>query len=143
MKYFHARWLFDGQNWLAEQGFMVDDDGLFHSCSEKLAWDNGARRLGVVIPGFINCHSHSFQRAMAGMGERISTSGGQDSFWSWREQMYHLVQTLDPAGFKHIADWLYVEMLEAGYTSVGEFHYLHNQPDGSRYDDPTCTSCNA
>jgi formimidoylglutamate deiminase len=74
---------------------------------------------------------------MAGLGERISPTGGEDSFWGWREQMYHLVQSLTPEGFKQIADWLYVEMLEAGYTSVGEFHYLHNKPDGERYADHT------
>ena len=132
MSTFQARWLFDGEQWLQNACFSVDDKGLFQSVDSV---DGNARQLGVVIPGFVNCHSHSFQRAMAGLGERISLAAGEDSFWSWRAQMYHLVQTLNPETFKVIADWLYVEMLEAGYTSVGEFHYLHNQPDGSRYPD--------
>lgn len=135
MSYFNARWLFDGENWLSNQTFKVDDDGLFQSVEGT--HEAPVTSLGVVVPGFINCHSHSFQRAMAGLGERISKEPGQDSFWSWRAQMYHLVQTLNPESFKVIADWLYVEMLEAGYTSVGEFHYLHNQPDGTRYDEQT------
>ncbi len=136
MAYFNAKWLFDGQQWLAEQAFEVDDKGCFRALP-SVAGLNGVTELGVVVPGFINCHSHSFQRGMAGLGERISTEPGNDSFWSWRAQMYHLVQKLDPASFKTIADWLYLEMLEAGYTAVGEFHYLHNKPDGSRYDDQT------
>jgi formimidoylglutamate deiminase len=137
MKYFQAKWLFDGEQWLSEQSFKVDDKGLFQNCSVKEAQANQSKTLGVVIPGFINCHSHSFQRAMAGLGERISLEEGQDSFWSWREQMYHVVQSLNPDTFKQIADWLYVEMLEAGYTSVGEFHYLHNKPNGEKYEDQT------
>ncbi len=135
MSNFHARWLFDGEQWLAEQYFKVDEKGCFKSVLQEQA--NEVKSLGVVIPGFVNCHSHSFQRAMAGLGERISLEEGEDSFWSWRAQMYHLVQSLNPDTFKQIADWLYVEMLEAGYTSVGEFHYLHNKPDGQRYPDQT------
>ncbi|MFT5162419.1 MAG: formimidoylglutamate deiminase [Alteromonadaceae bacterium] len=136
MKYFQAKWLFDGNQWHRDVSFSVDDKGLFSRCTLT---DDGAevKSLGVVIPGFINCHSHSFQRAMAGLGERISLGQGEDSFWSWREQMYKLVQALTPDTFKQIADWLYVEMLEAGYTSVGEFHYLHNKPNGEAYADST------
>lgn len=137
MSYFKARMLFDGQQWLNNQTFRVDECGDFQSVSDPSTLTGSVQELGVVIPGFINCHSHSFQRAMAGLGERISKEPGQDSFWSWRAQMYHLVQTLNPESFKTIADWLYVEMLEAGYTSVGEFHYLHNKPTGERYDDQT------
>lgn len=137
MAYFSARMLFDGQQWLSNQYFKVDERGQYQSVSAEQAQSNDAKALGVVIPGFINCHSHSFQRAMAGLGERISKEPGQDSFWSWRAQMYHLVQSLNPESFKTIADWLYVEMLEAGYTAVGEFHYLHNKPNGERYEDQT------
>jgi cytosine/adenosine deaminase-related metal-dependent hydrolase len=134
MSYFHARWLFDGEQWLADQYFEVDDKGCVVSClvSNGAEKANISKQLSVVIPGFVICHSHSFQRAMAGLGERISLEEGQDRFWSWREQMYHLVQSLNPDTFKQIADWLYVEMLESGYTSVGEFHYLHNKPNGER-----------
>ena len=137
MSYFHARMLFDGNKWLNEQSFYVDQDGLFRPCNKEQGIENNARQLGVVIPGFINCHSHSFQRAMAGIGERKNPQAENDSFWSWRAQMYHLVQHLNPETFKQVADWLYIEMLEAGFTSVGEFHYLHNKPDGSLYEDRT------
>lgn len=138
MQYFQAKWLFDGNQWLPEQVFAVDDQGWFIDVSPDLVdgmEPSMVQSLGVVIPGFINCHSHSFQRGMAGLGERCRRDGQQDSFWSWRQQMYQLVQTLNPDSFKQVADWLYVEMLEAGFTSVGEFHYLHNQPDGQPYAD--------
>jgi len=135
MRYFQAKWLFDGDQWLTWVVFGVDDDGNYQTLTSEQLNSQSCQQLGVVIPGFINCHSHSFQRAMAGLGERISLAAGEDSFWSWREQMYHLVQSLTPDTFKDIADWLYVEMLEAGYTSVGEFHYLHNKPNGARYAD--------
>jgi formimidoylglutamate deiminase len=87
-----------------------------------------------VIPGMPNVHSHAFQRAMAGTTERAGPAG--DNFWSWREQMYRFLDVLTPEDVETIATYLYVEMLEAGYTSVAEFHYLHHAPDGQRYADP-------
>jgi len=82
----------------------------------------------IALPGVCNLHSHAFQRAMAGLGERRGAGNGNsdDDFWSWREAMYN----------RAIATQLYVEMLEAGYTGVAEFHYLHHQPDGAPYDHP-------
>ncbi len=92
----------------------------------------GIRRLsGPVIPGMANLHSHAFQRAMAGLTERRSGDG--DSFWTWRETMYRFVSLLEPEHIEAIAAQLYVEMLEAGYTSVAEFHYLHHDKDGRAY----------
>lgn len=89
--------------------------------------------LGVVVPGLGNVHSHAFQRGMAGLTE---FSGGQaDSFWSWRELMYRFVDRLDPDSLQAIAELAYVEMLEAGFTRVGEFHYLHHGPRGRPYAD--------
>ncbi|MCC7330687.1 MAG: formimidoylglutamate deiminase, partial [Gammaproteobacteria bacterium] len=90
------------------------------------------------LPGMPNVHSHAFQRALAGCTEWAGP--GADSFWSWRERMYALARQLAPADIEAIATWLYVEMLEAGYTSVCEFHYLHHQPDGRPYADPAATS---
>lgn len=133
MRHFHAHLLFDGQQWHHNVSFAVDELGVYHQSSCQRS-DPNVIMLNTVIPGFVNCHSHSFQRAMAGMGERLSGEPGKDSFWTWRAQMYHLVQKLSPDEFQRIADWLYIEMLEAGYTSVGEFHYLHHQPDGTHYD---------
>jgi formimidoylglutamate deiminase len=89
---------------------------------------------GAVIPGVPNLHSHAFQRAMAGGAERRSPAG-QDSFWTWREVMYRFVGLFSPEDAEAIAAQLYVELLEWGFTSVAEFHYLHHQPDGSPYAD--------
>lgn len=89
---------------------------------------------GPVLPGMPNLHSHAFQRALAGLTEYRSHS--QDSFWSWRSLMYRFAAQLHPEQLEIIATALFVEMLEAGYTSVCEFHYLHHDPQGHAYGDP-------
>jgi formiminoglutamate deiminase len=92
----------------------------------------GDERLdGVTIPGLANAHSHAFQRALRGR-----THGGADSFWAWRARMYELAATLEPEGYHALVRATLAEMLEAGITVVGEFHYLHRPPDGGTYDDP-------
>jgi formimidoylglutamate deiminase len=90
------------------------------------------------VPGIANLHSHAFQRAMAGLAERQTNS--EDSFWTWRETMYRFAARFDPDTLHAVAAQLYVEMLEAGYTSVCEFHYLHHTPDGRPYADPAAMS---
>ena len=87
----------------------------------------------VALPGLPNVHSHAFQRAMAGLAE--VRGPGSDDFWSWRELMYRFVGRIGPEECEAIAALAYAEMLEAGFTRVGEFHYLHHAPDGSRYGD--------
>lgn len=87
----------------------------------------------VALPGLPNVHSHAFQRAMAGLAEARGRT--DDDFWSWRELMYRFVGRIGPEECEAIAALAYAEMLEAGFTRVGEFHYLHHAPDGSRYDD--------
>jgi formimidoylglutamate deiminase len=88
----------------------------------------------IGLPGLPNLHSHAFQRGMAGLAE---TSGsGADSFWTWRAVMYRFLDRLDPDAVRIIATLAYAEMLEAGFTRVGEFHYLHHAADGAAYDDP-------
>lgn len=95
---------------------------------------------GPVIPGMPNLHSHAFQRAFAGLTEYRGAA--QDSFWSWRTLMYQFAAKLRPAQMEAIATWLYIEMLEAGYTSVCEFHYVHHNLDGQAYaDDATLALC--
>ena len=89
------------------------------------------RASGPVLPGMPNLHSHAFQRGFAGLSEFRAQA--QDSFWSWRSLMYRFAAKLGPAHLEAIATWLYIEMLEAGYTSVCEFQYLHHQPDGAPY----------
>ncbi|MEM5437377.1 formimidoylglutamate deiminase [Paraburkholderia diazotrophica] len=93
-----------------------------------------ARASGPVLPGMPNLHSHAFQRAMAGLTEyRAGGPGATDNFWSWRDLMYRFAARITPEGLASIAQWLYIEMLKAGYTSVCEFHYVHHMQDGSRY----------
>jgi formiminoglutamate deiminase len=93
---------------------------------------------GPVIAGIPNLHSHAFQRGMAGMAEVSGPagSGAGDSFWTWREVMYRFVNRLDPEGLGAIAALAYMEMLETGFTRVGEFHYLHHDRDGTAFDNP-------
>jgi formiminoglutamate deiminase len=94
-----------------------------------------AERLsGTTLPGIANVHSHAFQRAMAGRIERRGRE--DDDFWTWRQAMYRLLERLTPDDVEGIAAWGYVEMLEAGFTSVGEFHYLHHDRGGAGYGDP-------
>jgi formiminoglutamate deiminase len=90
-------------------------------------------RLGIGLPGIANLHSHAFQRGMAGLTERRGE--GRDSFWSWRTLMYRFVGHLTPDDLEAIAAQAYVEMLEAGFTRVGEFHYLHRDQAGRAYAD--------
>jgi len=113
------------------------DGRLTHIARDVAAPPADAERLtGPVIPGMPNLHSHAFQRALAGRAERRSPRG-KDSFWSWRQTMYEFVARLDPEAVEAIAAQLYVEMLKAGYTGVGEFHYLHHDPEGRPYAEPT------
>jgi formimidoylglutamate deiminase len=86
---------------------------------------------GPVLPGMPNLHSHAFQRAMAGLTEYRANA--TDNFWSWRDLMYRFAARISPERLAAIAQWLYIEMLKAGYTSVCEFHYVHHMPDGRRY----------
>lgn len=92
-----------------------------------------ARAAGPVLPGMPNLHSHTFQRAFAGLAEFRGSS--DDSFWSWRDRMYRVANAVTPEDLEAIATYLFVEMLEAGYTSVCEFHYLHHDLDGRPYAD--------
>lgn len=97
------------------------------------ATEAGEPLSGLVVPGMPNLHCHAFQRAMAGLAERAGPTG--DDFWRWREVMYRFLAILTPDDVQAIAAQVYVECLRHGYTSVAEFHYLHNAPDGSPYDD--------
>jgi formimidoylglutamate deiminase len=91
-------------------------------------------RHAIALPGVPNLHSHAFQRGLAGLTERRGAQS--DSFWSWRELMYQFVERMDPEDLEAIATLAYAEMLEAGFTRVGEFHYLHHDRDGAAFADP-------
>ena len=110
--------LFDGREWRPGVVLPVD-------VATRAAW---------VVPGIANLHSHAFQRAMAGLTERQQSDA--DSFWTWREWMYRFAAMLSPDDVHAIARQLYIEMLEAGFTSVCEFHYLHHDVDGRPYARP-------
>jgi formiminoglutamate deiminase len=86
---------------------------------------------GLTLPGLANAHSHAFHRALRGR-----THAGVGSFWTWRDQMYSLAATLDPDTYHRLARATFAEMVLAGVTCVGEFHYLHHQPDGTPYREP-------
>jgi formimidoylglutamate deiminase len=94
----------------------------------------GAEHIaGIALPGLPNLHCHAFQRGMAGLAER--RDGKEDSFWTWREVMYGFLGKLTPDDVEAIALFAYMQMLESGFTSVDEFHYLHHDVDGRPYAD--------
>jgi formiminoglutamate deiminase len=93
----------------------------------------GDVRVQALIPGLSNLHSHTFQRAMAGLSERRGSA--TDSFWTWRDMMYRFALALTPDEVQAIAEMAAMEMLEAGFTRLGEFHYLHHAPDDRPYAD--------
>lgn len=129
---FHAANALLADGWA--QDVRIDSSGgRITALTVGVPWDGQAQRLGVVVAGLGNLHSHAFQRAMAGLTEVGGRSG--DSFWSWRELMYRFLDRLDPDTFQAIAAQAYMEMLESGFTRVGEFHYLHHTEDGRRYAD--------
>ncbi|MGD9923831.1 MAG: formimidoylglutamate deiminase [Pseudorhodoplanes sp.] len=111
----------------------VGDDGLIARVTTGDAPADAERVAGIALPGMPNLHCHAFQKGMAGLGERRGPSG--DSFWTWREVMYRFLGQLTPDDVEAIAAYAYMEMLEAGFTTVGEFHYLHHDPAGRPYAD--------
>lgn len=90
-------------------------------------------RVGILLPAPANLHSHAFQRAMAGMTERRGAS--TDSFWTWRSLMFRFLDHLSPDDVEAVTAFAFMEMLEAGFGAVAEFHYLHHRPGGAPYDD--------
>jgi formimidoylglutamate deiminase len=132
-----ARQILTPSGWLANGVVSFDDDGLIKSVSnEGFDADNA---LGTLLPGMANVHTHSFQRAMAGLAESRGPDGSDD-FWTWRRIMYRFLDLLTPDDIEAIAANVQMEMAEAGYSASTEFHYLHHQPDGSHYDDIAETS---
>ncbi|KRF11727.1 formimidoylglutamate deiminase [Nocardioides sp. Soil796] len=115
------------------------EDGRFVDVLPRHTGDGDARPIrlaGLSLPGLANCHSHAFHRALRGHTQGSHTRGGLGSFWTWREQMYAVAERLTPETYYELARATYREMLAAGITAVGEFHYLHHQPDGTAYADP-------
>ena len=108
--------------------------GVIRKVETKVSAEGADERHDVLLPAMPNLHSHAFQHAMAGLAERRGP--GDDSFWSWRTLMYDLALGMTPDEIEIVATRLYMRMLEAGFSRVGEFHYLHHDRDGQAYANP-------
>jgi formimidoylglutamate deiminase len=114
------------------------DDGVISGVIGAKHAPSSALRLTrtALAPGFVNAHSHAFQRDLRGVVERVSARQPSDDFWTWREAMYAAAAAQDPNRIRVVATRCFTQMRNAGYTTVGEFHYVHHQPDGSLYPRP-------
>ena len=115
----------------------IADDGTIASVGPPLPGAPVTRlHRRLLLPGFVNGHSHAFQRAIRGRSEYRVPGRSSDDFWTWREQMYAAAMRLTPDDVEAVSRMAFLEMALAGITTVGEFHYLHHRPDGGRYEDP-------
>ncbi len=120
--------------WASAVSCRLDEHGSIAEVRTGQAAAQATWRVDVLLPGMANVHSHAHQRAMAGLAEHAHPDpAARDSFWTWRESMYRYLGQLGPDAMEAIGAQLYVEMLKAGYTAVGEFQYLHHDPDGQPY----------
>ncbi|HUZ65177.1 MAG TPA: formimidoylglutamate deiminase [Acetobacteraceae bacterium] len=108
-------------------------DGSITAIATDARPEGAEHPAGIAVPGLANLHCHAFQRGMAGLAEHGAPN--EDDFWTWREVMYRFLAVLSPDDVQAIAAFAYMEMLQAGYTAVAEFHYLHHAPDGEPYAD--------
>ena len=129
---FHFTSALTSEGWQSGVTVAVDAQGMINSVTAGSK--DGFYIKGIAIPAVPNVHSHAHQRLMLGLAERAGP--GADSFWTWREAMYGFALKLSPDDLQAVAAQLYVEMLKSGFSVVGEFQYLHHQPDGTDYDDP-------
>ncbi|MGN6117800.1 MAG: formimidoylglutamate deiminase [Nitrobacter sp.] len=120
------------QGW-ARNVRLAIDGGRFARVETNASPDSRDERHRIGLPGMPNLHSHAFQRGMAGLAE--IRGGASDSFWTWREVMYRFVGRMTADDIEAVAAQAYVEMLEAGFTRIGEFHYIHHDVSGARYDN--------
>ncbi len=118
--------------WHRNVRITVAQDGMITAVETDISGGGGLK--GLALPPFLNTHSHAFQKIFAGRTEH--RAGGQDNFWTWRDEMYRFANIITPDDMKDITAFLYLEMVKAGYGAVVEFHYLHHQPGGARYDNP-------
>jgi len=124
-------WLGGGR---AEEGVLIELEGeRISSVSAGMASapPQATSLAGLTIPGLANAHSHAFQRTLRGR-----TQAGRGDFWTWRRRMYEIAEAIEPDLYLTLARATFAEMLLAGITAVGEFHYLHHGADGARYEDP-------
>lgn len=133
--------LYSNGRFIANGGVLVSENGQFLESPARA--DTSSTQIvdlpgKALLPGFVNAHSHSFQRLIRGKSESRIISG--KDFWSWRGTMYHAASQLDPQDVYDVARMTFLEMVLAGTTTVGEFHYLHNAVSGQPYDDPNLLS---
>jgi formimidoylglutamate deiminase len=126
----HAKTALLADGW-AEDVTVRVQDGAIAAIERDAAADADGERVAILVPAMPNVHSHAFQRGMAGLAERRGPA--DDDFWTWREVMYRFALGLTPDEMEAVAAQLYVEMLEAGFGRIGEFHYLHHDRDGRPY----------
>jgi len=128
------------EGWAQNVRISVGDDGKITDVKIGVnpGPDDSQLQNRILLPAMANLHSHSFQRSMAGMTEKRVKK--KDSFWSWRELMYNFLEQLNPEHIEAIAALVFMEMLESGFASVGEFHYLHHQQGGQPYENIAETS---
>ena len=129
---FHFDSALTPEGWSRDVTVTVDGGGMIAAVESGIS--GGERLSGIAVPAMPNVHSHAHQRFMLGLAERAGP--GADSFWTWREAMYGFALRLSPDDLEAVAAQLYVEMLKSGFSVVGEFQYLHHQPDGTPYADP-------
>ena len=129
---FHAQWAWRGGESATANVRITVSNGVIASVEDGVdAQSSDVRISGVVMPGFVNAHSHAFHRALRGR-----THGGAGDFWSWRTPMYEIANRLTPETYGELAAMTFAEMALSGITGVGEFHYIHHQQDGTRYANP-------
>ena len=128
---FHFPSALTGQGWQDDVTVSVDAHGIIEQVSANSK--DGSKISGIAIPAVPNVHSHAHQRFMLGLAEKAGP--GADSFWTWREVMYGFALKLGPEDLEAVAAQLYVETLKSGFSVIGEFQYLHHQPDGTPYDE--------
>ncbi len=124
--------------WRADVLLEWDAGGALTGVTPDAPAPAGVERADYALPGMINLHSHSFQRALGGRTERVGD--GPDSFWTWRDLMYRFARAITPGQMEAIAAQLFAECLRYGYTAVCEFHYVQRDPDGALYADPAETA---
>lgn len=134
--HFEAAWLAPGR-YARDVRVSIDDTGIITAIEEgadpgsAAGPEAGQTLAGFAIPGAVNAHSHAFHRLLRGR-----THGDGGTFWTWREVMYRVAGQLDPENYYRAARAIYAEMVTAGYTAVGEFHYVHHAPGGTPYAEP-------
>jgi formimidoylglutamate deiminase len=127
-----AKQVLTSSGWQENVSIHIDDEGHISNISKSQGGED--HRVGILLPALSNLHSHSFQRAMAGLAEKRG-SNPIDDFWTWRKVMYRFLEILKPDDVEAIAAQVQMEMLESGYASSAEFHYLHHDHNGAHYDN--------